>query len=70
LSYNNINDAGGELLAISLRQNTTLIRLNLKRNNLRETSGLLFIDMIQMNKYIEYLNLNKNIIKVSILEAV
>lgn len=39
LSYNKINNAGGELLAKSLSQNISLSYLNLKRNNLKETTG-------------------------------
>ena len=42
LSHNKINDAGGELIAASLSVNCTLSRLNLKRNNLKTTTGATF----------------------------
>jgi len=42
LSHNKINDAGGELIAMSLATNKSLSKLNLKRNNLKFTSGAMF----------------------------
>ena len=39
ISNNLINDAGGELIAESLKENKSLEHLNMSKNNLRLTSG-------------------------------
>ena len=42
LSSNLINDSGGELLGLAIATNQTLSFLNLRKNNLRATSGAMF----------------------------
>ena len=49
LSYNRINDSGGELLAMCLKSNTSLCKLNLKKNNLEDSSGRMFVSYLAVN---------------------
>lgn len=47
LSNNLISDAGGELLAISVRFNESLQCLKLRNNDMRETSGDIFVQAMR-----------------------
>eukprot|EP00347_Sterkiella_histriomuscorum_P017960 403347321 len=70
LSHNKINDAGGELIAISLGQNSSLSKLNLKSNNLKETTGSLFAKSVKQNSQIQFLDLSKNSVPVNFIEDI
>jgi len=50
LSYNQINDYGGELLVISLETNTSLQYLSLKRNNLKDSMENMFTKLVKKGK--------------------
>ncbi|CDW86885.1 UNKNOWN [Stylonychia lemnae] len=70
LSHNKINDAGGELIAMSMSQNKSLSKLNLKRNNLKITSGAMFAKSVKSNKQIQYLNLDGNSVNINFIEEI
>jgi hypothetical protein len=70
LSKNEINDAGGELIASALADNITLSRLNLKRNNLKFTTGECFVESMKKNVNLSYLNLEDNTINVNVIEEI
>ena len=62
LNGNDINDAGGELLARSMINNNTLQKLDLSYNNLKNTTCCVFIDILKRNQFLLTLNLEGNII--------
>ena len=55
-----INDAGGECIARALSLNKSLTYLNLKKNNLREITGLVLVEYMEKNKTLTHFNLAKN----------
>ena len=70
LSYNLINDSGGELLAIAITENKNLRYLNLRENNLRVNSGAMFAKSMVTNKSLKNLKLEDNYINLSFLEEI
>ena len=68
ISNNMINDSGGELLGIAILQNTNLRHLNLRKNNMRATSGAMFAKSMMENKTLKCLKLESNYIQLSYLE--
>lgn len=65
-----INDAGGELLGLSIARNEHLVYLNLRKNNLRATSGAMFSQSMKENKTLKCLKLEKNSININFLEQI
>mmetsp|Transcript_32561 Transcript_32561/g.24064 ORF Transcript_32561/g.24064 Transcript_32561/m.24064 type:complete len:92 (-) Transcript_32561:479-754(-) len=57
LSMNSISDAGGEFLALALASNSSLTKLSLRRNNLKNPSGKLFLKSVRENSVIQNLDL-------------
>ena len=70
LSYNKINDSGGELLALSLKNNSTLTKLSLYKNNLKFTTGAFFVNSMRLNSQIQLLNLDGNCINLNYIEEI
>ena len=70
ISNNLINDAGGELLGLSIGRNEHLVYFNLRKNNLRATSGAMFSQSMKENKTLKCLKLEKNSININFLEQI
>jgi Ran GTPase-activating protein (RanGAP) involved in mRNA processing and transport len=62
LGWNEISDIGGEYLGKVLLKNTTLNKLDLSNNKLKNTTAAVFIVSLKRNKYIKLLNLDDNMI--------
>ena len=57
-------------MAVALAKNYSVSRLNLKRNNLKDQTGFIFLEAVKRNKVIEHLNLNGNSINVNVIEKI
>jgi Ran GTPase-activating protein (RanGAP) involved in mRNA processing and transport len=70
LQYNEITDAGGELLGEALESNRYLLSLNMTGNEIGETTGKVILESMRTNKYLRHLHLEKNYIKPLLLSLI
>ena len=62
LGWNEISDVGGEALGKVLLKNTTLLKLDLSNNKLKNESAAAFIVSLKRNVNIKLLNIEDNMI--------